>query len=82
MKKLANRRWTLIFFVRRARSNRRCECKTMIDRTYDLSVVRQVQLLDLSRSSVYYLPQPLPDNGLRLVGELNLASPFAGAHAA
>ena len=54
----------------------------MIDRTYDLSVVQQVQLLDLSRSSVYYLPQPLPDNGLRLVGELNLASPFAGAHAA
>ncbi len=54
----------------------------MIDRTHDLPVVRQVQLLDLSRSSVYYLPQPTPDNDLRLmrrIDELHLESPFAGA---
>ena len=54
----------------------------MIDRTHDLPVVRQVQLLDLSRSSVYYLPKPTPDNDLRLmrrIDELHLESPFAGA---
>jgi len=54
----------------------------MIDRTHDLPVVRQVQLLDLSRSSVYYLPQPTLDNDLRLmrrIDELHLESPFAGA---
>ena len=54
----------------------------MIDRTHKLPVVRQVQLLDLSRSSVYYLPQPTSDNDLRLmrrIDELHLESPFAGA---
>ena len=54
----------------------------MIDRTHELPVVRQVQLLDLSRSSVYYLPQPTSDNDLRLmrrIDELHLESPFAGA---
>lgn len=54
----------------------------MIDSTHKLPVVRQVQLLDLSRSSVYYLPQPTPDSDLRLmrrIDELHLEHPFAGA---
>jgi len=54
----------------------------MIDRTHDLPVIRQVQLLDLSRSSVYYLPQRTSDTDLRLmrrIDELHLESPFAGA---
>ena len=54
----------------------------MIDKTHDLPVVRQVQLLELSRSSVYYLPQPTPDSDLRLMrrmDELHLEHPFAGA---
>jgi len=54
----------------------------MIDRTHDLPVVRQVQLLDLARSSVYYLPQPTSDNDLRLmqrIDKLYLESPFVGA---
>ena len=54
----------------------------MIDRTHKLPVVRQVQLLDLSRSSVYYPPQPTPDNDLwlmRRIDKLHLESPFAGA---
>src|SRR5664279_5779642 len=70
------------FFGRRARSNRRCERKTMIDRTHKLPVVRQVQLLDLSRSTVYYLPQPTPEGDLRLmrrIDELHLEHPFAGS---
>jgi putative transposase len=54
----------------------------MIDRTHELPVVRQAQLLDLSRSSVYYLPQPIPEGDLRLmrrIDELHLEHPFAGA---
>jgi len=54
----------------------------MIDGTHKLPVVRQAQLLDLARSSVYYLPQPTPDNDLRLMrrmDELHLEHPFAGA---
>ena len=54
----------------------------MIDRTHELPVVRQAQLLDLSRSSVYYLPQPTPEGDLRLmrrIDELHLEHPFAGA---
>lgn len=54
----------------------------MIDKTHDLPVVRQVQLLDLSRSSAYYRPQPTPESDLRLmrrIDELHLEHPFAGA---
>ncbi len=54
----------------------------MIDQTHDLPIVRQAQLLDLSRSSVYYLPQPMPEGDLRLmrrIDELHLEHPFAGA---
>jgi len=54
----------------------------MIDRTHELPVIRQAQLLDLSRSSVYYLPQPTPEGDLRLmrrIDELHLEHPFAGA---
>ena len=46
------------FFGRRARSHRRCERKAMIDPSHPLPIVRQAQLLDLSRSSVYYQPRP------------------------
>ena len=46
------------FFGRRARSRGRCEHKKMIDKEHELPVIRQVRLLDLSRSSVYYQPQP------------------------
>jgi len=54
----------------------------MIDPTHELSIVRQAQLLDLSRSSVYYLPQPTPEAELALmrrIDELHLEHPFAGA---
>jgi len=54
----------------------------MIDKTHDLPVVRQAQLLELSRSSVYYLPEPTPESDLQLmrrIDELHLEHPFAGA---
>ena len=36
------------------------ERQAMIDREHELPVVRQCQILELSRSSVYYLPEPVP----------------------
>jgi putative transposase len=54
----------------------------MIDSTHSLPIVRQAQLLELSRSSVYYRPQPTPEADLTLMrrlDELHLEHPFAGA---
>ena len=54
----------------------------MIDRSHDLSVARQAELLDISRGSVYYLPRPTPPSDLALmrrIDELHLDYPFAGA---
>jgi putative transposase len=54
----------------------------MIDPTHELPIVRQAELLDLSRSSVYYLPQETPESELALmrrIDELHLGYPFAGA---
>jgi putative transposase len=54
----------------------------MIDRGGKVSVRRQAQLLDLSRSSVYYAPRPLSERDLMLmrrIDELHLEAPFYGA---
>ena len=47
----------------------------MIDPEHKLPVTRQAELLDLSRSSVYYLPRQVSDKDLqlmRLIDELHL----------
>ena len=54
----------------------------MIDATHQLPIVRQAQLLELSRSTVYYQPQPTSDADLALmrrIDELHLEHPFAGS---
>jgi putative transposase len=54
----------------------------MIDRTHPLPMVRQCQLLALSRSTAYYHPTSVSSADLALmrrIDELHLASPFAGA---
>jgi putative transposase len=54
----------------------------MIDRSDKLPVARQCELLNLSRSSVYYVPQPVSAGDLALmrqIDELHLNHPFAGA---
>ena len=54
----------------------------MIEPAHDLPVRRQAELLDLSRSNVYYLPRPVSESDLRLmrrIDELHLNYPFAGA---
>jgi putative transposase len=54
----------------------------MIDHTHKLPVVRQCQILGLSRSTAYYQPRPVSDTALALmrrIDELHLQYPFAGA---
>ena len=54
----------------------------MIDREHDLPLVRQAELLELSRSSIYYEPRPVPPAELaimRQIDELHLNYPFAGS---
>jgi putative transposase len=54
----------------------------MIDRTHELSVKRQAQLLDISRGTVYYDPEPVSAARLSLmrrIDELHLEHPFAGS---
>ena len=54
----------------------------MIDRTHELPVVRQCQILSLARSTVYYRPQDTSVADLALmrrIDELHLDHPFAGS---
>ena len=54
----------------------------MIDRDHALPVSRQAKALGVSRSSVYYMPRPVPVADLKLMrrlDELHLDHPFAGA---
>jgi uncharacterized protein with PhoU and TrkA domain len=53
--------------------------QAMIDRGAKVPVKRQAELLDLSRSSVYYTPRPLSERDLMLmrrIDELHLELPF------
>jgi putative transposase len=54
----------------------------MIDRAHELPLVRQAELLRLSRSSLYYAPRPVPAAELaimRRIDALHLDYPFAGS---
>jgi putative transposase len=54
----------------------------MIDRTNNLPVIRQCQLLELPRSTAYYQPEPVSETDLalmRCIDELHLEHPYAGA---
>ena len=54
----------------------------MIDRTHQLPVRRQCQLLQLARSTAYYQPTPVSETALALmrrIDALHLQYPFAGA---
>jgi putative transposase len=54
----------------------------MIDRTHALPLKRQAEVLKLSRSSVYYQPQPVSPVDvavMRRIDQLHLDHPFAGS---
>jgi putative transposase len=54
----------------------------MIDRGAAVTVKRQAELLELSRSNVYYQPRPVSERDLllmRRIDELHLEAPYYGA---
>ena len=54
----------------------------MIDRGHELSVSKQAEVVGIARSTVYYLPRPVPAADLELmrqIDKLHLEFPFAGA---
>ena len=54
----------------------------MIDPEHELPIIRQTEILQISRSSVYYKPRPIPEADLwlmRRIDELHLNYPFAGS---
>ncbi len=54
----------------------------MIDRKHDLPIVRQCEILRLSRSTAYYAPEPTSPSDLALmrrIDELHIEHPFAGS---
>jgi putative transposase len=54
----------------------------MIDRDHALSVSKQVEVVGIARSTVYYLPRPVPAADLdvmRQIDKLHTEFPFAGA---
>ena len=54
----------------------------MINKTHKVPVVRQCQILDLSRSSIYYQPVPIRKEDLdimSLIDEIHLRYPFYGS---
>jgi putative transposase len=54
----------------------------MIDRSHGLPLLRQAEVLQLSRSNLYYDPRPVPAADLaamRRIDELHLDHPFAGS---
>ena len=71
------------FFVREVRSMSRHERRAMIDRGHhELSVVRECELLDISRSSAYYSPVQADEYELELMGLVDkqyLLTPFYGS---
>ncbi|MCL4743792.1 MAG: IS3 family transposase [Burkholderiaceae bacterium] len=70
------------FFRGSAQQSRPAERKAMIDRAHDLPITKQAKTLGISRSSVYYLPRPVPEADLKIMrrlDELHLEFPFAGA---
>jgi putative transposase len=54
----------------------------MIDREHDLPIIKQAQVLRISRGSIYYLPRPVSSSDLevmRRLDRLHLDFPFAGS---
>lgn len=54
----------------------------MIDRSHDLPIKRQAELVSISRGAAYYQPKPVSQADLclmRRIDELHLELPFAGA---
>jgi putative transposase len=54
----------------------------MIDKTSKITITRQAELLNINRTTLYYVPKPMNDNDLqtlRKLDELHLQYPFMGS---
>jgi len=54
----------------------------MIEKEHQLPVTKQCHILQLSRSSLYYVPAPVSDNDrelMRLIDEIHLEEPYLGS---
>src|SRR5947209_7022060 len=70
------------FFRGSAQQGGIAERKAMIDREHDLPITKQVNVLRISRGSVYYLPRSVSATDLevmRRLDRLHLEFPFAGS---
>jgi putative transposase len=68
--------------LRRAHQGGTAERKAMIDREHNLSIIKQAEVLKISRGSVYHLPRPASSADLtimRQLDRLHLEFPFAGS---
>lgn len=76
-----NEPW-IIIFRRRAHQSGVAVSKAMIHRNDLLTMAWQANLLNVNRSSIYYLPKPISDADQQLmlrIDKLHLEPPFAGA---
>jgi putative transposase len=72
----------LTLFRKCAQQGGFAERKTMIDREHDLPLTKQAKTLNISRRSLYYVPELVRPADLALMGqmdELHLDFPFAGS---
>ncbi|UCE71855.1 MAG: IS3 family transposase [Nitrospiraceae bacterium] len=70
------------FLFSGARAHRRAERKEMIDREHELPLTRQSEILNLSRSSLYYKSVPMNARDLEImqvIDEIHLKYPFMGS---
>ena len=54
----------------------------MIDKEHELPITKQCKILELSRSSIYYVPVPASDKDrelMRLIDEIHLEEPYLGS---
>ncbi|WP_436662333.1 IS3 family transposase [Acinetobacter sp. P1(2025)] len=70
------------FFRRCTQKNRATERQKMIDKTHQLSVRQQSQLIQINRSTLYYKPKEISSTDLslmRLIDEIHIDYPFMGS---
>jgi putative transposase len=57
----------------------------MINKEDPLPITKQCHILEISRSSVYYMPAPVSDKDaelMRLIDEIHLEEPYLGSRLA
>ncbi|WP_426978996.1 IS3-like element ISAcsp5 family transposase [Acinetobacter johnsonii] len=80
--KIGHQALQIDFLGRCAQKNRAAERQKMIDKTHQLSVRQQSQLIQINRSTLYYKPKEISSTDLslmRLIDEIHLDYPFMGS---